>query len=264
MNPKLKKQIDFARTYRRLTVNKLETTLYLLLFVLPFLILLLLYYSKITYGITQISSYILDGYIPVNSNRVGSSQLLYFFGEVNFLKMPNVIPDFKFILVNFIVALICLIFCATGKRAGQPLSIFLIMVLLTHLSSCLFFTFFSEYFPYTASDYSELYIKQEVSIWISFVIISGLITGFLGFKGIIRRMITMISIMSYSLVFGIIRYIFFMYVIYKCSILYMAVLFFILGPLFDFLYFVFFYGIYIDESIKRYDSEQGRGQWEWA
>ncbi|HEX3022795.1 MAG TPA: hypothetical protein VHP81_10430 [Lachnospiraceae bacterium] len=44
----------------------------------------------------------------------------------------------------------------------------------------------------------------------------------------------------------------------------MAVLFFIFGPLFDFLYFVFFYGIYIDRSIKHYDSKKGREQWGWA
>jgi len=123
---------------------------------------------------------------------------------------------------------------------------------------------FSVHFPYTASDYSDLYIKQEVSLWISYLIISGLITGFIGFKDILRKMIVMISIMLYSFLFGIVRYIFFLYVIHEFSILFMPVLFFTLGPFFDFLYFVFFYGIYVDKAVKRYASAKGRGQWEWA
>lgn len=260
----LKKQIYFARTYRHLSINKLETVLYFIFFVIPFLLLLLFYYSEITQGIAKISMYVLNGYVPINPNDVGSTRLLYFFGDVNFIKIPNIVPEFKFILINFISALIGLIFCLTGKRLGQPLSVFFVMLLLTHLSSCVFFFFYSNHFPYTASEYSELYMKQEVSIWISFVIISGLVTGILGYKGVAGRIFTMIRIMMYSFIFGVVRYIFFMYVIYKFSILYMAVLFFTLGPLFDFLYFVFYYGMYIDKLIKRYDSEQGKEQWEWA
>ncbi|HEX3075545.1 MAG TPA: hypothetical protein VHQ24_01615 [Lachnospiraceae bacterium] len=264
MQQNVKKQIDFARTYRHLSINKLETTLYLLFFVLPIVVLLFFFYSELTYGITQLSGRILDGVIPVNLNDIGSSVLLHMFGNVYFLKLPNVLPEENFIIINLVVSLVILAVCMTGRRAGHPMSIFFIMILLTHVSSCLYFLFFSDHFPYTASEYSDLYMKQEVSIWISFAIIAGLVTAFLGLKGIWGRMVTMTTIMVYSFIFGIVRYIFFLYVIYSFSNLYMAVLFFIFGPLFDFLYFVFFYGIYIDKAIKRYDSKKGREQWGWA
>jgi len=64
MDPKLKKQIDFSRTYRHLKINKLVATLYLILFVIPLLILLLVNYSKFTYEISQISRYVLEPYMP--------------------------------------------------------------------------------------------------------------------------------------------------------------------------------------------------------
>lgn len=261
---KQKKQIYFSRTYRHLSINKLETVLYIILFAIPALILLLFYYSDLTYIISKISVNILEDYIPINFSNVGSGEFLSLLGDVKFLKIPNVVPSIRFIIINFIITFIFFVFFSTGKRSGKPVSVYMVMLLLTHISSCIFFYFFSKYFPYTASEYSELYIKQEVSIWIFFVIISGIITGLLGFRGIILRMITVISIMTYSFIFGAVRYIFFLYVIYKFSILYMPVLFFMLGPLFDFLYFVFFYGIYIDGSIKRYESDKGRDQWEWA
>ena len=110
----------------------------------------------------------------------------------------------------------------------------------------------------------ELYTKQEVSIWISFVVILGLLTGVLGVQGIKRKILTMMGVMSYSFIFGVVRYIFFMYVIYRFSILYMALQFFALGPFFDFLYFVYFYGIYVDKCIRYYDSDVGSEMWKWA
>lgn len=236
----------------------------MLVFLLPLLILLCLFYTEITWGITKFVQYVLKDYIPVEQIQIGKKEFLPYLGGVYYVKIPSISPDLRFAVINFLAVLCISIFFLTGKRKGKPISIYLLMASLTHMLSCLFFIFVPERFPYTASQYSELYIKQEVSIWIFFLIISGLITGVLGFKGFIRRMLMVIMIMVYSFIFGILRYIFFMFIIYRFTSLYMATLFFVLGPLFDFLYFVYFYGIYIDRSIQRYDSNKGRGQWRWA
>lgn len=264
MGYNVKKRIDFSRTYRRLSVNRGKSLLYLFLFVIPVLVLLLNSYSEITLVIAKVSDEIMGKYIILQGETIVSRRFLSLFGRIFLLQIPNTIPQRKVIFINMVFVIIMLVFCTTGKRRGKPFSIFFIMVLLTHLTACIYFLFWADRFPYTATEFSELYMRQEVGIWISFVTIFGFITSLLEFGSTMKKILALLKIMSYSVLFGTIRYLFFVYVLYKFSILYMVVMFFFLGPLFDFIYFVYFYGIYIDQSIKRHKSLKGRGQWEWA
>ena len=73
-----------------------------------------------------------------------------------------------------------------------------------------------------------------------------------------------IGTILYSLVFGIIRYILFLYVLQRFSVLYMALMFFVFGPFFDFLYLVGIYSIFINKMIELYESQAGKDEWLWS
>ena len=87
--------------------------------------------------------------------------------------------------------------------------------------------------------------------------------GLLGRGGLLRRAFTVVFIMLYSFLFGFIRYVLFLWVLYRFSVLYMPLMFFALGPFFDFLYFVSIYSISTNGMIRIYESKM-KGEWLWA
>jgi hypothetical protein len=44
----------------------------------------------------------------------------------------------------------------------------------------------------------------------------------------------------------------------------MAILFFVIGPVFDFSYFVAIYAIFVNKKIKEYSRIEMKGEWEWS
>jgi hypothetical protein len=262
---KLKKKIHLSRTYRRLKVDRVSQNLYLFLWVVPFLIIFLYTYSIITFFLTDLAYFSLLPYQSMDEMGKVYSDFLPYFGGVYHLTVPDVVaPNNRFIAANMIFSLIIFLVCVSGRRSGHPFGIFVSMAVFIHMVSCIYFVFAPDYFPYTNSDYSELYIKQQVGIWLSFLSISGFITAFLGIGSIFRRIQTFIAIMLYSFSFGIIRYIVFLFILSKVSVLYMALMFFSFGPFFDFLYLVYIYGLYVEKVISVSESQEGKGVWEWS
>lgn len=258
-----KKYIYYARTYRHLQYSPWKNTLFLCLLVVPSLVMFILYMDDITSFLSILAASILGKIFPGIPLNLSVSEFS-FLGVIKFLDLPTVYPNLSFVFINFLVSLAIILFLVTGKRLGNSISIYLLMGFFVHLINCLYFIFSPTYFPYSAFDYSSLYMKQQVGIWITFIVLTAMFVSFMGRLGIITKLITFIGIMLYSFVFGAVRYIVFLYLIEKYSILYMAPMFFVLGPLFDFLYMVSIYGFFIDKMIKLYDSNEGREEWQWS
>lgn len=258
-----KKNIFYSRTYRRLGKNLIGSILYLCVLVIPVLLLFIFNINRITRFMSERAVSIIGATfsgIPMYIRKDTFSLL----GTIEFVELPTVYPEVSFVLLNFVAILGLAIFLNTGKRRGKPLSLYFSIMTLVQIINCIYFIFASNYFSYTTFQYSNLYIKQQIGIWISFIVMAGLITGFLGAKGLVYRVLGFLSILLYSFIFGIIRYIVFLYILQKFSIMYMALLFFVLGPFFDFLYFVGIYGAYMNKMIKLYNDESGRGEWLWS
>ena len=69
---------------------------------------------------------------------------------------------------------------------------------------------------------------------------------------------TLLAIMLYSIVFGTVR------LLYRFSVIYMAFFYFMIGPMFDFLYLVMIYAVFVNRMIGVYDSRKGKGVWKWS
>lgn len=260
----LKPKIYYARTYRHLKVKKAESFLYLLLLMLPSLFLLLLSYGTLTEWMCSLAIRVLQKALPGVTILRQSQDFLPVFGGIQMVSTPTVYPTTGFVLVNLSVTLFLLWLLIGVWRRIAAMSIYLEINLLVFVVNCAYFLFAGSHFPYTAEAYSRLYMAQQVGIWICFLIIAGLLTGFLGTGMLPARVVTVALVMLYSFVFGAVRYVLFLYILYRFSVLYMALFFFCLGPFFDFLYLVCICGGYLNHITKTYEKKGGREMWEWS
>lgn len=259
-----KRKMYYARTYRYLKNSKRESILYLILLVLPAFVVLLLHYGEISSYVSELAAKALRVMLPDVSVQFMQVDFIPFLDTIRTVVVPTTYPSFAFTGANIGVTLLLLFLLLHGKGRCRPLPIFLSIILFIHLINCSFFLFAGSEFPYTAADYSGLYLQQQVGIWISFALMAGLVTGILGGKSILLRLSAFLGILSYSFVFGVLRYILALYVVYRFSVIYVALFFFALGPFFDFLYFVGIYGLFLDRMIKELSGELGMEEWKWS
>lgn len=257
-----KNRIYFARTYRHLKINRSECLLFLFLFILPSLLLLLFFYDELTWLMAMGAARILQAAEGLQAELNGGI-FLPLLGPTYYLELPTRQPDYPLILGNLAVSLGLVWLLSTGPRKGRPVAIYLSIILLIHTMACIFFLLGKDCFPYTMEDFSDLYVKQQIGIWITFLVLIGLVMGILSRGGFLRRIFTVAFIMLYSFLFGFIRYVLFLWVLYRFSVLYMPLMFFALGPFFDFLYFVSIYSISTNGMIHIYESKM-KGEWLWA
>lgn len=258
-----KDKIFYSRQYRHLEFDKGKTIIYLLLVFIPAFIILLLNISNISRVMSYLGVKVLGRYFPGIPMQIVNSKI-GFLGPVEYVDLPTIYPEISFTFINLIVTIGLLLFINIGRKRGKIASIFLTISLVTHLVNCIYFIFASNYFPYSTFQYSDLYMKQQIGIWVVFIILTGFLTASMGSKGLIYKIIAFLGTMTYSLVFGIIRYILFLYILQRFSVLYMSLMFFIFGPFFDFLYLVGIYSVFTNKMISLYESENGRDEWRWS
>ena len=96
-----------------------------------------------------------------------------------------------------------------------------------------------------------------------FFVMTVMVTGVMGNRGLPYKLLTVLAVMLYSIVFGTVRYMVFLYFLYRFSMIYMALFYFMIGPMFDFLYLVMIYAVFVNRMIGVYDSRKGKEAWKW-
>lgn len=258
-----KRSIFYARTYRYLSINWLKGILYMLLLVLPVLVIFILNLKRITMTISVLAIRVLDQAYPGLPVSIAEGDFSIL-SPTAYIKMPNIYPKLPFVLANLAVCLLIIAVLMTGKRKGKPVALYMLLAAFIHTVNCIYFIFATNHFPYSIEQFSDLYIKQQIGIWLTFILLAGIVTAFLGGRGYIYKALGFFAIIAYSLLFGGVRYVVFLYLLYRFSLLYMALMFFVFGPLFDFLYFVSVYSFLVNKLVTVYDSSKGREEWRWA
>lgn len=260
-----KRIILYHRSYRKLPGSLTKFIIQFILFVLPFTVVTVLCYPEMTTFICKVADVILSPYFIPDSVRIDGVQFLDIIGNiavVSFLNVPGMMPSLYFSTVNAVVCAVLVFFLPLVNRA-KPLMIFLTILAAMHLVSALFFMFVPHLFPYTASDYSKLYMLQQVSIWIFVPIIMGIAIMPLP-SGPIAKIFTMLITFVNMLLFGTVRYIVFLYILSKVSLIYMAILFFALGPLIDFSYIVGIYSLHATDLAKKIKGDFKIWKWQFT
>jgi hypothetical protein len=258
MSKASKSVILYHRSYRKISGSVGSFFLQFLFLALPFSLIIALFYPEITRAVCLIAHVTLSPYFPLDTVRIIETP--YVIGDISVIHLPGRFPSILTSLINAIVCLILLV-CLPKIEKAKPLITFCIVVAFINFASSLFFLFSPHRFPYELADYSELYIKQQIGIWFFVPVIMGFAMLPLP-SSLISKSMTMLLTVFYSLVFGTVRYVVFLFILAKVSLLYMAMLFFVFGPLIDFVYIVGIYSIHAMRLAKKIKGDFGF--WKWS
>jgi hypothetical protein len=247
----------YHRAYRKITGSGWIFFLEFIITVIPLFIIILVIYPEITAQMSLFTyKFLFPYYLPV-SIFLGEKSFLV--GNVSIVTVPGSYPSVLTCLINFIVSLI-MIFFLPKTKIGRNFAIIAVFWAIINLSSVLFFSITPFEFPYTVEDYSELYMKTEVSIWLFIPFILGIAFLPLPSSFIPKILIIMLTV-AYSIIFGTLRYIVFLFVVSKFSVIYMAILFFAFTPLIDFIYIVGIYSYYTYFLAKKLKGDETIWKW---
>lgn len=258
-----KKKIFYARTYRRIHIDWVKSTIFAALLMIPSVLICILMIDNMTELLAGIGVDILSKVIPEESLQIVTTEYSVL-NSMNYIELPTTYPAFPMIAWNLGICLFTLLMMLVFKKTGKPLAIFSMFAIFTHVVSCIYFLLAASEFPYSLRIYSDLYLKQQIGIWLIFIILAGMIVAFMGERSYLFKLLTFFDIMAYSIVFGSVRYILFLYILYRYSVLYMALLFFVVGPMFDYSYFVALYAVFVNKTIKDYQYGEKKGVWRWS
>lgn len=257
-----KKLIYYTRDYRHFPKASPVALLYFLLTAVPALALIFFFYPEITLWISEwvrgVLVQVLDTEISITS-----SSYIPFVGPIYFIDIAGRSPSFLFALISLIASVLLLFLLPQFDSNRRSVTIYLCMGLFVHALSSAFFVFFPEYFPYTLTDYSELYMKQQISLWLTITLIIGLTTAIVPGR-LLSKLAAFFATLLYSGLYGITRCVVYFYVLVVGSSLFMSTLFFTLGVLFDFIQLVMVYSVFIKGVSQRIDTRKGRELWEWS
>ena len=256
---KLKENITYSRTYRYLAQSKWRVLLSIIVAALPFSLFTFFFYPQITAFITKIAQYILQDYYASGELLANHSNLVEWVGDITYLGIQGRYPTVWFNWCNLLVTLVALVILTAFIKV-RPWSIFVSVMLFVHLFSSLFFVFVPWLFPYTAGEYSSLYLKQQMLMLFFTPFIMGASVAILPCS-ILMMLAAVISCYAYFFIFSIVRYVIFLYILSKVSILYMASLFFTFGPFIDFLYIVAIYSLVVNHVSGSLNRE--KAVWKW-
>ncbi len=229
--------------------------------VLPILCVFIFFYPTITSALSNWGAAILRA--TTNSPVVIQSvKFIPGLGEASFISIETTSPSFTLSLINAIVSVFFILLTSQINRNNRPLMIYLSIGLFVHLVSSLFFMFAPDHFPYTIGDYSRLYVLQQIGTWMTITFITGLATNLILPSGGYKYAAFFVTVL-FSFVFGCVRYVVYLYLLYRFSVLYMAALFFIFGVLYDFLGMIAIYAIFVRGVSYKMSSSSGRGSWQW-
>jgi hypothetical protein len=249
--------IYYHRAYRKITRSGWVSLFEILVTTLPLSVAILFSCHIITVYMSSITCSILSSYWPQENIHLIEKPFLA--SHVWVVSVAGTFPSALTSLINFVVSLILMILLPRVKQV-KNVAVFIAFLAGINLVSSVFFTLWPSSFPYTGTEFSELYVDAQVSIWIFVPIILGFALLPLPAR-ILPKIFLIFLAIIYSFVFGTLRYILFLYVITKFSFIYSALLFFSFGPLIDFVYVVGIYCLYtsrLSQGLKNNDTV-----WKW-
>ena len=257
-----KSTIWYSRTYRKLHIDYLSAFLFILFLMIPSLVALVLCIEPITRGMTTLTQGVLSEALPGKQFLVESSEYMPF-GTIHVLAFDVSLPSATEIAINIAAVTGLVAILTVSKYRGKPIVIYLNFSFMIHIISCIFFSFVRTTTIYSGKEFSEIIMKQQISVWLLFVVLMGVVLAFFGNRGLGDKILAFVAVMLYSGIMGLIRYIVFTFILAYFSALYMADMYFFAGPIFDFLYLVGVYAIYSSRMQKMFDSPAGEGEWRW-
>jgi hypothetical protein len=253
-----KSLIYYHRAYRKITGSGWLFLIELIAVTLPLSLVIFFVHPFITEMMCLFTKTILSSYYPSSAIKVTTQAFLL--GTITIVSIPGKYPSALTSFVNLLISMLLIIFLYHVKR-GRNIVIFVLFLAIINLVSALFFILSPSEFPYTATKFSELYIKSEIVMWLFIPFILGMAILFLP-APLLPKLMLIVLTLTYSIVFGTLRYIIFLFIVSKFSVIYMALLFFSFGPLIDFIYIVGIYCFYNSRLARNLKGSET--VWKWS
>ena len=257
-----KKIINYSRDYRHLN-RSLAAYIIQSVVVLGVLITgYLLVYTKFSYYISEFAAFVLSKIFGYDTG-IREMDYLPKLGGVYCVTMDCKSPSFSFSLISLIVTLFLLVVFIQIKTKRKPVMIFVSIALFIHLVSSAFFLIFgADRFPYSLNDFSELYMKQQIIIWLMIMVVYVFSTSLITHV-VWLRIISFVKLAFISVIFGIVRYIVYMVILSKFTLIFMAVLYFMFGVLVDMMIMVGVYSIFMKKASEKFKNRSEVKLWKW-
>jgi len=236
----MKNTIYHHRSYRTISGSVSEFALQFILILTPICLMVLFLYPFLSQFICAMGARALQPWFQEGEVVTATTDFLT--GKTHFLVTPGKIPSGRFALVNAIFFSV-LILVLQVKNDYKSITHSVIFFSIINLISSLFFLFIPSVWPYQITHYSEAYMKSQISIWLFIPVVLGCAIFPLP-ASILAKISVILLTLLYSFVFTLLRYPTFLFILSKYSFLYMAALFFLLGPLMDFVYVVGIYAFF--------------------
>lgn len=254
-----KHRINFHRSYRKLekrSFKQIAVSIFVFVILVDWIILNS--FSEISSVICRVAADVLSTCIPQEVIQI--KQKTFIHDSVSVLAIRGRYPSTELSVIVAIISMVVIFLAYTKKKAIEPKMVWLIFIFFITLASSLFFIFSQGDFPYDIPFFSEMYIKTEVGIWLTIPLI--LTVALLPFPIKWHKKLTVILLtLSYSLVFALVRYIVFLYLLRTTTYLFMALMFFMLGPFLDFIYIVGAYSMTVSKIAVK--TKEDQKQWNW-
>lgn len=254
-----KDRIFFHRAYKKLPRFSWWTLAKLLLLVGVFDASIFIYHRELTHGfITAVSGILLQCGIY--------TELLYYpFLPVVIRHMPIldsvlVFPSLELALYNLGIALLIIVILPRLYRLPRAIVVYTVLLSLLIAASATFFLLVPDRFPYQISDFSMLYMGTQLGMWLLIPLVLAIVLAPLP-AYFLEKLVVIFLTVTYSVVFGAIRFAALLYLLNKVTVLYMAAMFFALGPLIDFFYVVAIYSVYVNILALRLQKAQEIWRW---
>lgn len=250
--------IYYHRAYRKITRSGWLFVVEMSAICIPLSFAILFGFPLLTEPMSFISQAVLSSGYPSGAIQIVEKAFLW--ENISVISLPTSYPSDLTVIINLVVSLFLVLFLPKVKK-GKNIAIFFFFLACINLVSTLFFIFVPFDFPYTATGFSEFYIKSEISIWLFIPFILGM--AFLPLpSSVYPKLMLIVLTLIYSIIFGTLRYIVFLFIVSKFSVIYMALLFFAFGPLIDFVYIVGIYCFY--NSRLAMTLKGNESVWKWS
>ncbi len=254
----MKAEIYLHRSFKKLYIPDRYIFLKFLLITFP---LVLAVYSLLP-GLTRLMSSSAQYTFSPSGASSGTEifQKSYLLRDISVLDFPQGYSSPTFSLILLLVSLLSIV-VILRIRIPKPVVLWIVFISSINIVSSIFFILCPSKFPYDSRQFSELYVLTEINIWFLAPVITGMAITPLP-STLFSKLVVNISVLFYSLVFGIVRYAVFLNILSKISFLFMAVLFFAFGPLLDFFYMVGIYSFYLCRISKK--AGNNLEIWKWS
>lgn len=250
--------VGYARFGRVLKFNKYLFMLQLTLLVFVFEFLVIFFLDDYFRVLSDITRRILE------DSYTGSYKFLSF--RLEYSIPQGRLPTLQESFIYFLVSSLSLLFLLSKfNRLSRYISAWLIYISFVYFVSSFYFVFFLDSFPYTERDFAVLYILQQTGAFLFIPILLAFSLSIFTFSWLnpLLNAITIALSLTYSSVFGGLRYIVFAYTLKNFSYIHMPAMFFLFGPLLDFIYIVSFYSLCLYLTIRLLQTKR-ESSYQWG